>query len=90
MKGTVTRWLAWGLAILALVVPLTPLIPEFWVTLLILIGLLIVLPLLGAQLGVDLSVVSHVLAVSTRAIIEAILHVTGNIYSSALSPVLIR
>src|SRR5262249_14738115 len=48
--------------------------------LVILIGLLIVLPLLGAQLGIDLSVVSHVLAFSTRAIIEAILHVTGNIY----------
>ena len=45
----------------------------------ILIGLLIVLPLLGAQLGIDLSVVSHALAISTRAIIEAILHVTGNI-----------
>jgi Zn-dependent protease len=45
----------------------------------ILIGLLIVLPLLGAQLGIDLSVVSHALAISTRAIIDAILHVTGNI-----------
>jgi Zn-dependent protease len=45
----------------------------------ILIGLLIVLPLLGAQLGIDLSVISHVLAVSTRAIIETILYVTGNI-----------
>src|SRR5207344_538107 len=39
----------------------------------ILIGLLVVLPLLGAQLGVDLSVVSRVLAISTRTIIEAIL-----------------
>jgi hypothetical protein len=47
--------------------------------LLILIGLLIVLPLLGAQLGIDFDVVSRALAVSTRAIIEAILHVTGNI-----------
>jgi Zn-dependent protease len=45
----------------------------------ILIGLLIVLPLLGTQLGIDLNLVSSVLAVSTRAIIEAILHVTGNI-----------
>jgi Zn-dependent protease len=45
----------------------------------ILIGLLIVLPLLGAQMGIDLSVISHVLAISTRAIIEAILRVTGNI-----------
>jgi Zn-dependent protease len=45
----------------------------------ILIGLLIVLPLLGAQVGIDLSVVSRALAISTRAIIEAILHITGNI-----------
>jgi hypothetical protein len=45
----------------------------------ILISLLIVLPLLGAQLGIDLSVVSRALAVSTGAIIEAILIVTGNI-----------
>ena len=44
----------------------------------ILIGLLIVLPLLGAQLGIDLDVVSRALAISTGAIIEAILHVTGN------------
>ena len=39
MTGAAVRWLAWGLAILMLVVPLTPLVPEFWVTLLILIGL---------------------------------------------------
>jgi Zn-dependent protease len=45
----------------------------------ILIGLLIVLPLVGAQLGIDLDVVSRALAISTGAIIEAILHVTGNI-----------
>jgi Zn-dependent protease len=47
--------------------------------LLILIGLFIVLPFLGAQLGIDLSMVSQVIAISTRTIIEAILHVTGNI-----------
>ena len=47
--------------------------------LVILIGLLIVLPLLGDQLGIDLSVLSHVLATSTRAIIEVILHITGNV-----------
>jgi Zn-dependent protease len=46
--------------------------------LVILIGLLIALPLLGDQLGIDLSVVSRFLAVSTGAIIEAILWVTGN------------
>ena len=47
--------------------------------LVILIGLLIVLPLLGDQLGIDLGVLSHVLATSTRAIIEVILHITGNV-----------
>src|SRR5947208_716350 len=47
--------------------------------LIILIGLLIVLPLLGTQLGIDLSVVSHALAISTRAILQVILQVTGNI-----------
>jgi Zn-dependent protease len=47
--------------------------------LVILIGLLIVLPLLGAHLGIDLNVVSRALAVATTAIIEVILHVTGNI-----------
>jgi hypothetical protein len=46
--------------------------------LLILIGLLIVLPMLGAQLGIDLSIVSRLLAVSTSAIIDAILHLTWN------------
>ena len=45
----------------------------------ILIGLLIVLPLVGAQLGIDLDVVSRALAISTGAIIEAILYITGNI-----------
>jgi Zn-dependent protease len=44
----------------------------------ILIALLILLPMLGAQLGIDLSVISQALAVSTRAIIEAILRFTGN------------
>ncbi len=46
--------------------------------LVILIVLFIVLPLLGAELGIDLGVVSHALAISTRAIIQAILHITGN------------
>jgi Zn-dependent protease len=48
--------------------------------LLILIGLFIALPLLGAQIGIDFSVVSRALAISTTAIIEVILHVTGNIW----------
>jgi Zn-dependent protease len=47
--------------------------------LVILIGLLIVLPLAGGQLGIDLDVVSRAIAVSTGAIIEAVLRVTGNI-----------
>jgi Zn-dependent protease len=47
--------------------------------LVILIALLIALPLLGAQLGMNLNVVSRALAVATAAIIEIILHVTGNI-----------
>ena len=41
--------------------------------LLILIVLLIALPMLGAQLGIDLSIVSRLLAVSTSAIIDAII-----------------
>jgi hypothetical protein len=44
----------------------------------ILIGLLIILPMLGAQLGVDLSLLSHLIAITTGAIIDAIVHVTGN------------
>ncbi len=44
----------------------------------ILIGLLIVLPMLGAQLGIDLSVVSRLIAIAGGAIIEAILRLTGN------------
>jgi Zn-dependent protease len=45
---------------------------------LILIGLLFILPMLGAQLGVDLSIVSRVIASSTGAIIDIILRLTGN------------
>jgi Zn-dependent protease len=45
----------------------------------ILIGLLIVLPLLGSQLGVDLSFVSHLISISTDAVIRAILRLTGNV-----------
>jgi len=46
---------------------------------LILLVLLIVLPMLGAQLGVDLSIVSHIIAVSTGAILDVILRLTGNV-----------
>jgi Zn-dependent protease len=45
---------------------------------LILIGLLFILPMLGTQLGVDLSIVSRVIASSTGAILHAILQLTGN------------
>jgi Zn-dependent protease len=44
----------------------------------ILIGLLIVLPAFGAQLGIDVSVVSWVLHVVTAAVIDAIVRFTGN------------
>ena len=47
----------------------------------ILLGVLIVLPLLGAQLGVDLNIVSRVIRVVTGAILEGILRLTGNVYS---------
>src|SRR6266702_251535 len=45
---------------------------------LILIGLLFILPMLGTQLGVDLSIVSRVIASSTDSIIGAIRRLTGN------------
>ena len=44
----------------------------------ILIGLLFILPMLGAQLGVDLSIASRIIASSTDSIIDAILRLTGN------------
>jgi Zn-dependent protease len=44
----------------------------------ILLGVLIVLPLLGAQLGVDLNIVSRVIRVLTGAILDVILRLTGN------------
>src|SRR5580704_12784229 len=45
----------------------------------ILLGVLIVLPLFGAQLGVDLNIVSRVIRVVTGAILEGILRLTGNV-----------
>ena len=45
---------------------------------LILIALLFLIPLLGEQLGIDLSIVSHVVSVVTGAIIDAIVWLTGN------------
>jgi Zn-dependent protease len=46
--------------------------------LVLLIGLLIVLPLLGAQFGLDLDVISVGIARATRAIVGVILQITGN------------
>ena len=45
----------------------------------ILIGLIILLPLLGAQMGVDLSIVSHFIQSAASAVIEVILRLTGNL-----------
>jgi len=45
----------------------------------ILIGLLIVLPLLGSQLGVDLGFVSHLISSAADNIIKGILLLTGNL-----------
>jgi len=60
----------------ALAVPVARLEPYGIV---ILLGLLIVLPMLGAQLGVNLSIVSRVIGVSTGAILDVILRLTGNV-----------
>jgi Zn-dependent protease len=46
---------------------------------LILIGLLIFLPLLGSNLGMDLGFVSHLISASTESVVRVILHLTGNI-----------
>jgi Zn-dependent protease len=45
----------------------------------ILIGLIFLLPLLGSQFGLDLNPVSHLISVSTDAVIRVILRLTGNI-----------
>ena len=44
----------------------------------ILIGVLFILPLLGAQLGIDLNIVWHLVQRATNLIIDAILWLTGN------------
>lgn len=44
----------------------------------LLIGLLIVLPLLGEQFGIDLDFISQIITRSTRAIIGIILEITAN------------
>ena len=54
---------------------------------LILIGLLFILPLLGAQLGVDLSIVSQVIASSTNSIIGAVAPINWQHMMVELAPV---
>jgi Zn-dependent protease len=44
----------------------------------ILLALFIVLPVLGATLGLDLGGVSHALAIATTAVTRAIVYLTGN------------
>ena len=46
--------------------------------LLILISLLFILPMLGAQMGIDVNIVWRFIARSTDAIIDAIIRLTGN------------
>jgi Zn-dependent protease len=45
----------------------------------ILVGLLIVLPLVGSQFGIDLGFVSHFVSGATNAVIKVILLLTGNL-----------
>jgi hypothetical protein len=44
----------------------------------ILIGVLFILPLIGAQMGLDLNVVSRSIATVTNAVIAIILRITGH------------
>jgi Zn-dependent protease len=46
---------------------------------LILIGLIFVLPLLGAQLDINLDPISRIIMMSTNAVVDTILRPTGNI-----------
>jgi len=46
---------------------------------LILIALLIVLPMLGRNFGIDLSIISGLLTIASSAVIDLLLRVTGNI-----------
>jgi Zn-dependent protease len=43
----------------------------------ILIGVLFILPMIGAQIGLDFSIVSHVIAVVTSGVVAVILRLTG-------------
>jgi Zn-dependent protease len=67
--------IAVGLLSNALASPLARLEPY---GMMILIGLLIILPLIGAQIGLDFSVASHVVAAVTNEVIAVILRITGH------------
>ncbi len=43
----------------------------------ILIGVLFILPMIGAQIGLDFRIVSHVIAVVTSEVVAVILRLTG-------------
>ena len=60
----------------ALAVPLSRLEPY---GMLILIGILIILPLAGTQLGLNLDVISAILRTSTNYVIRLVLLLTGNV-----------
>lgn len=45
----------------------------------ILIGLLFILPLIGAQLGLNLNFISQMIGNSSNAVIELVLRITGNV-----------
>jgi Zn-dependent protease len=66
--------IAVGLLPHALALPLARLEPY---GIMILIGVLFILPMFGAQIGLDLSFVSHVIAVVTSEVVAAILRLTG-------------
>jgi Zn-dependent protease len=67
--------IAVGLLPKALAAPLAGLEPYGMI---ILIGVLFILPMIGAQLGLDLNVVSQSIATVTNAVIAIILRITGH------------
>jgi Zn-dependent protease len=67
--------IAVGLLPKALAAPLAGLEPY---GMMILIGVLFILPIIGAQMGLDLNVVSQTIATVTNAVIAIILRITGH------------
>lgn len=66
LSGLLPRWLA---------VPYSRLEPYGMI---ILIGLLLVLPMVGEQVGIDLNFISNIVAACTDIVIRVILQLTGN------------